>query len=146
MKLHHDAKIERLKQIHLFRNASKDGLKHLAETADEVTVKAGTEIIGQSHLNHDAYVIVSGSVDVTVDGHKVATIPEGELVGELGLFGHGPASATVTAAEEVTALVIPYNRFDQILDDTPGLAKEIAKELAGRLHAMDAEHAKHPDG
>ena len=59
------------------------------------------------------------------------------MVGELSLFGHGPASATVTTAEEVVALVIPDNRFDQILDDVPGLAKSIAIHLAARLHEMD---------
>lgn len=146
MRLHHDAKVERLKEIPLFRNASKDGLKHLSEAADEVDVSPGTELIGQGHRNHEAYVIVSGTVEIEVDGDKVATVPAGQIVGELGLFGHGPASATVTAIDEVSVLSIPYNRFDQILDETPGLAKEIARELAGRLHAMDQEHARHVDG
>lgn len=141
MKLHSDAKIERLKKIPLFAEADTKGLKHLAEAADEIDVSAGTVIISQGHLHHEAYVLISGSVRVEIDGESVATIPAGEMVGELGLFVGGAASATVTASEPVTALIIPYNRFDQILDDNPGMAKEMAKELARRLHAMDAQHS-----
>ncbi len=101
-------------------------------------MKAGATLIVQGRQHNEAYVITSGTVDVFVDGEAVATIADGELVGELSLFGHGPASATVTAASDVTALTIPGNRFDQIMDDNPAMTKTIAKHLAGRLHAMDA--------
>lgn len=143
MRLHHDAKIDRLKEIPLFKNATKEGLKHLAQAADEIDVKAGTQIIAQGQHNREASIIVSGSVKVEVDGEHVATIPTGEIVGELGLFGLGPSTATVTAAEHVTLLTIPYNRFDQILDDNPSMGVELARELAGRLFKMDVHHGEH---
>ena len=143
MRLHPDAKMDRLKEIPLFRNATKEGLIHLAQAADEIDVSSGTQINRQGHHNREASIIVAGSVDVHVDGEHVATIPAGEIVGELGLFGLGPSSATVTAAEDVTLLTIPYNRFDQILQDNPSMGIELARELAGRLFNMDADHAKH---
>ncbi|MBT8241016.1 MAG: cyclic nucleotide-binding domain-containing protein [Acidimicrobiia bacterium] len=143
MRLHHDAKIERLKQIPLFRNATKEALVHLAQAADEIDVSAGTQIIVQGHHNREASIIVSGAVEVKVDGELVAKIPAGEIVGELGLFGLGPATATVTATEDTTLISIPYNRFDQILEDNPPLVIELARELAGRLFRMDVHHASH---
>ncbi|MEZ5230647.1 MAG: hypothetical protein R2710_29440 [Acidimicrobiales bacterium] len=39
-------------------------------------------------------------------------------------------------------MVIPHNRFDQILDDNPALTKAVAKKLAMRLHEMDAHHGE----
>lgn len=138
MKLHHDAKIDRLKEVPLFSAATKEGLQHLASAADEISLSPGQQFIIQGRLNHEAYVILAGSVDVEIDGERVATIPTGEIVGELGLFGHRHASATVTAVDEVEVLSIPYNRFDQIMDDNPGLVKAMARELAGRLYRMDA--------
>ena len=143
MRLHEDAKIERLKQLPLFQNATKEGLLHLAQAADEIDVDEGTRIITQDRFNREAYIIVSGSVDIEVDGEHVATIPAGEIVGELGLFGHGPSSATVTAREPTRVLTIPYNRFDQILEDNPSMGIELARELAGRLFSMDMEHKRH---
>lgn len=138
MRLHHDAKTERISSIPLFRDAGMDALAHIAKAADEVEVVAGTDLITQGTIHYEGYVIVSGSVHVLIDGAQVATIGAGEIVGELSLFGHGPASATVRAVEPVVALAIPYNRFDQLLDENPTFVKAIAKELAGRLHAMDA--------
>jgi len=137
MQLHHDQKIERLKELKLFKDADNKALKHLANAADEIHVEAGRDLIKQGTHHFEGYLIMSGSVTAHVDGVQVATIPAGELVGELSLFGHGPASATVTSAEDVVALSIPYNQFDAILDENPSLAKLMAKELAGRLHAMD---------
>lgn len=137
--LHHpDAKIERLKSIELFSNADKKALDHLASAADEATLSPGQKLITEGHRHNEGYVIVSGSVQVDVGGETVAEVPAGELVGELALFGSNPiASATVTALTETSVLVIPYNRFDQILDDNPSLSKAIAKQLATRLQNMD---------
>lgn len=133
-----DAKIERLKSIPLFSHADKKALEHLASAADEVTVAAGTALITEDHRHNEGYVIVDGSVSVEVGGNKVAEVPAGELIGELALFGDDPvASATVKAVTETSLLVIPYNRFDQILDDNPSLTKAIAKQLASRLQKMD---------
>lgn len=143
MRLQHDAKIVRLRQISLFQNSTDEGLLHLAQAADEIDVPAGTQIIAQGQHNREASIIVSGSVDVMVDGDHVATIPAGEIVGELGLFGLGPSTATVTAAEDTTILTIPYNRFDQILEDNPSMGIELARELAGRLYNMDVDHGRH---
>lgn len=134
----HDAKIERLKAIPLFEHADKKALEHLASAADEVTVAAGTALIKEDHRHNEGYVIVDGTVIVEIDGQKVAEVPAGELIGELALFGESPvASATVKAKTETSVLVIPYNRFDQILDDNPILTKAIAKQLADRLQKMD---------
>ncbi len=141
-RLHEDAKVGRLKAIPLFADASRTALGHLAAAADEVSVAAGTTLIHQGHDHHEGYVVVSGTVDVIVDDETVAEVGEGELVGELGLFGQRPASATVRARTEVEVLVIPYNRFDQLLDDHPALTKTIATKLAARLHNMDRLHQR----
>lgn len=134
----HDAKIERLKNIPLFSRADKKALEHLASAADEVTVAAGTLLISEGHRHNEGYVIVEGEVSVEVGGSKVAEVPAGELVGELALFGSNPtASATVKATTETSVLVIPYNRFDLILDENPALTKAIAQQLANRLQKMD---------
>lgn len=135
---HPDAKIERLKNIALFEKADKKALSHLASAADEATLAPGQKLITEGHRHNEGYIILSGSMEVAVGGEVIAEIPAGELVGELALFGSNPvASATVTATTETAVLVIPYNRFDQILDDNPSLTKAIAQQLATRLQKMD---------
>lgn len=144
--LHHDAKLDRLKAIPLFANATSAGLEHLLMAADEISVPPDSVLIHQGHAHHEGYVIVSGTVGIAVNGEQVAEIGEGEIVGELGLFGQRPASATVTALTTLNALVIPYNRFDQILDDNPSMAKTMAIKLAARLHGMDVRRGTNSNG
>ena len=59
------------------------------------------------------------------------------MIGEIALLVHGPSSATVTAKTPMSLLVIPHDRFGQILADTPGLGLAIARELAQRLQSID---------
>ena len=134
-----DPKIDRLKTLTAFKDAEKRALEHLAAAADEVTVDAGHVLISQGHIHHEAYVLESGTAEVEIDGVVVAQIPAGELIGELGYFTQTPASATVRSSSEVSLLVIPYNRFEQILDENPKLLKSIAVHLAHRLVATDAK-------
>ncbi|MDH3680688.1 MAG: cyclic nucleotide-binding domain-containing protein [Acidimicrobiia bacterium] len=130
-------KEDRLRSLNLFKKADDKAIDHLASAADEVTVPAGKVLIQQDHNHNEIYVLMSGAASVVVEGEEVAEIPTGELVGELGFFVQGPASATVTTTAESDLLIIPYNRFDQILGDNPDLVRSIAEELAERLYAMD---------
>lgn len=132
-----DAKEERLRRLALFKGADRQAIDHLASAADEVTVKAGHTLITQGRHHQEMFVLESGSAMVEIDGQKVADIPAGEFVGELGYFTRGPASATVKTTAESEILVIPYNRFEQILDDNPQLVRTIVAELAERLQATD---------
>ncbi len=137
LKRQDDPKGERLLAIPLFASADKEALQHLESAIDEVEVKAGTVLYTQGHRHFEGYVLTSGTLSVSIDGNEVAEINGLEVIGEVALFGHNTASATVTAKTDASLLVIPYNRFDQILDENPALTKAIAKQLASRLNAMD---------
>lgn len=132
-----DPKEDRLRALDLFKAADDKAIRHLASATDEATLPAGRSLIQQDHNHHEIYVITDGTAVVEVDGTEVADIPAGEFVGELGYFVSAPASATVKAKTDLSVLIIPYNRFDQILDDNPPLVRAIATELAERLYAMD---------
>lgn len=134
-----DPKQERLKALRLFAGADQKALEHLASAVDEVTVKAGHELIRAGHHHSEMYVLASGSAIVEIEGDQVADIPAGEFVGELAFFNRTAATATVTTAEESDIMVIPFNRFDQILNDNPQLVRAIAAELADRLHVANQQ-------
>ena len=133
-----DPKEARLLAVPMFAKAEHKALQHLASAADEVSVQAGHVLIEQGHHNHEIYVLETGAASVEIDGNAIAEITAGEFVGELGFFVQGPASATVRAKTDLDLMVIPYNMFDQILDDNPSLVRAVATELANRLHATDA--------
>jgi len=132
-----DPKEDRLRKLPLFKGADKVAIDHLSSAADEVTVGAGHVLISQGHHHQEMFVLETGAAVVEIDGNQVAEIPAGEFVGELGYFTRSPATATVRTSAESEVLVIPYNRFEQILEDNPQLVRAIAAELADRLQQTD---------
>lgn len=132
-----DAKAERLRNLPLFKGAGDEAIQHLASGADEVTVEAGHTLISQGRHHQEMFVLESGEAVVEIDDIQVAKVAAGEFVGELGYFTKAPASATVRTVAECRLLVIPYNRFAQILDDNPRMVRAIVVELAERLQAAD---------
>lgn len=133
-----DPKIDRLGAAPLFSGCDKKALERLAQAIDTIDVAAGKTLIRQGAVHHEAFVIESGEADVLIDDNHVATIPAGEMIGEIGMLTKLAASATVTAKTDMTVLMIPHQRFAAVADDTPGMGMAIARELAQRLHATDA--------
>ncbi len=140
---HTDPKIERLARIPIFEHADGAAIRELAHVADEITVPAGTVLIKEGRLHAELFVIVAGEAVVTVGTTEVARLGDGEITGELSLFERRPANATVAAATEIDALVIPFNRMDAVMDADPTLVRAIARQLAHRLRMTDAHLRAH---
>ena len=132
-----DAKQERLKATKLFATLDRKELELVAEITTELTVPAGTVLAREGHAGHDAFVIVEGSVDISIEGTKVGSAGPGELVGEMALLLREQRQATLTAATEVDVLVIEPGHFDSLLERVPAVARQLVMSLARRLYDAD---------
>ena len=118
--LRKDAKIELLKGIPLFTGCSKRDLEEIARVTEEIHVDAGTVLIDEGQPGREAFVVVSGRLDVTRQGvGKVAEIGPGEVAGEMSLLSARPTSATVTATTPVHALRAGAADFVGLVDRMP---------------------------
>jgi CRP/FNR family cyclic AMP-dependent transcriptional regulator len=66
----------------------------------------------------------------------------GDVIGEQSGLDDGPRSASVIAVEPVEAVVVSGAAFRAFLDETPGAALAIARELSMRLRDADAKRAE----
>ena len=132
-----DLKIERLGQVALFKGLSRRELEQLAEIVDEVDVKAGRKLATEGEPAHVAYVIVSGTAAITVDGQQVGMVGPGEMVGEMGLIDGGVRAATVTAETDMDVYVIEPGRFRTLLDEVQSLSRNLLVAVTRRLRATD---------
>jgi CRP/FNR family transcriptional regulator, cyclic AMP receptor protein len=76
---------------------------------------------------------VSGHALVSVDDHQLSDLGPGDYFGEMALLDRRPRSATVTAASELTVLVLTQREFSQALSAVPGLSLVLLENLATRL-------------
>lgn len=132
--------LDHLANVPLFSACSKKELQKIAKVADEVTVAEGRDLTVQDQAAREAFVIVEGSATVRRNGRKIATLGPGNVVGELGLLDRGPRTATVTADEEVTVLVLGPREFSGLLDEVPTISHKIMKSLAAKVRELDKQN------
>jgi thioredoxin-dependent peroxiredoxin len=106
-----------------------------------VTFKDGDTIISEGAEGNTAFLIVSGSVEVSVHHGStekiLATLNAGEVFGEMCLIEPGPRSATVRALTDTECLATSYDEFIASLHDDPQLAIHFTKTLVRRLRLMN---------
>src|SRR3989475_3427846 len=73
------------------------------------------------------------------DGREVilSVLSEGDFFGEMSLIDEEPRSAHVIAMEDSNLLVIRREDFQVILQQSPGIALALLRELSRRLRRVD---------
>jgi CRP-like cAMP-binding protein len=116
-------------------------LDALAAAARPVTFDRGAQLITEHDLGDSMYLIMEGTVTVTVresgKDRQVATLKAGELIGEMSLLTGAPRAATVTAASPVAALEIGKAAIAPLLRAEPALFDRFASMLEKRQRELD---------
>jgi len=105
-----------------------------------VVFKAGDTIIAKGDDGATAFLIVTGSVEVSIGQGKARTLGvlnAGEVFGEMCLIEPGPRSATVKAATDVECLATSYEEFIKAIEDQPERSATFMKALVKRLRRMN---------
>jgi len=128
-----DEYLQYLVSVPLFSNCTKSQLREIGKVANQLDLPAGKVLATQGEVGLELFVVLEGTASVTRDGHRVATVTAGHVVGELAVLSHRPRNATVVAETAMRVLVLTHAGLDQLLDDIPGLAKHLLYEVVGRL-------------
>lgn len=134
-----DEKLDLLHRIPLFSGFDRRRLERLGMLADEVDVPAGKVLMRQGDSGSDMMVLVRGSVSVARDGARINTLGPGDFFGEIALVDGGPRTATVSAEEPSTLLVITHRDFHSMMDEFPEVAGQVMNALANRVRTLDPD-------
>ncbi|MCU4186871.1 cyclic nucleotide-binding domain-containing protein [Acidiferrimicrobium sp. IK] len=136
-RLQRNDKIERIKRLSILEGLSRSDLAAIAEVVVEEEVSAGGVLTREGQQGGVAYVIVSGTAEVTRGGRSLAVVGPGEVVGEMSLLDGEPRTATVTATTDLQVLVVDATDFNALLAEVPRLAFAILGTLARRIRTLD---------
>lgn len=101
------------------------------------TYKAGETVFREGDDGYVMYVVVDGSVKLSVTGRSIEKVGKGGVFGEMALIDSSPRSATAVAVTDCTLVSVTSERFKTLVQETPGFALEIMKIMASRLRSMD---------
>ncbi len=127
-----------LYQVDLFKDLSPQSLVRLAGIVQEVSFFQGEELFQQGDEGDSLYLVCSGTIDIIVDGNKVASLTKNACLGEMALVGGQPRSAAAVVAEDATLLRLWSEDFDQLLATEPEVPLALLKTLSARLRMISA--------
>jgi CRP/FNR family transcriptional regulator, cyclic AMP receptor protein len=103
----------------------------------------GAFLFHEGDPGHDVIIVGDGHAKVTLTspgGREVVleVCGPGELLGELSAIDGGPRSASASALEPMTALIVSHTDFLRFVDDHPGVATLLLQLLAERLRGSSS--------
>lgn len=122
-----------LGRVPLFARCSRRELAEIARIAGERQFRAGEELTREGEPGEFFYVLLEGAVDVYRGEEKIATMGQGDFIGEIALVGHSARTATVRTASPVRALVIHERAFRSLIGRQPDVQVKVLDALGERL-------------
>jgi CRP-like cAMP-binding protein len=133
MQLHKDQKVEAIKHVPLFSKLSKKGLQEVASVADEIDLPEGKALTREGERGREFFVLLEGQAVVRQNDKQLATLGQGDFLGEIALVTKLPRTATVTTTSPVRALVITDRDFSSLLRRSPEVGQGVLEALGERL-------------
>jgi len=132
-----------LARVDLFSGLRKKELTEVAKCCREARYSPGSVLISQGEKGSGLFILTKGTVRITrtnsPDGAEevLGTAGMADIIGEMALLDDMPRSATVTAVDDVSALVLPFGEFRRIfryiLSTDPDVALDMMAVLSRRL-------------
>ncbi|HEY7730771.1 MAG TPA: cyclic nucleotide-binding domain-containing protein [Gaiellaceae bacterium] len=130
-----------LRKVPLFSTLDDPELERIASEFRERSFAPGDAIAIEGAEGLTFFVIEDGEVTITAQGKEVARLGPGDHFGEIALVDKGPRTATVTAATDMRAHMLPIWSFRPIVEGNPALGWKLLESLAGRLRTIEERPA-----
>jgi glutamate/tyrosine decarboxylase-like PLP-dependent enzyme len=122
----------------LLESLSPEERKRIVARGAPQRIAAGETVIEQWDASQDFFLIQQGTVDVLVDGARVAQLGPDEFFGEIAALDWGagfgyPRIAEVVAAEPLEVLVYPDGRLQELIAEVPAVERVIRAAVEYRL-------------
>ncbi|MDA3963106.1 MAG: cyclic nucleotide-binding domain-containing protein [Planctomycetota bacterium] len=137
-----------LARYSLFAGLGEEHLCFVLEGMGRVRYQPGDKIVEQGSKGDSVYFILSGSVEIVVDGVAIAGLDEGSQFGEMHLIDVQTRSATVRALTRVDALTLSNQDLLALrrrnADACIMILMNCARDVSRRLRAMNKRFAATP--
>jgi len=145
-------RLKTLKRVELFAQMTDKELRKLAARLKYAPFAKGNVIAKQgTPAQHWLFVIINGEAEVFLEGTNsekcsLSILTKGDFFGEMSLMTGSPRAASVIAKTDVECYRLDKEGFEEIMQERPVIAEEIAHilvtrraELDSALHNLDEE-------
>jgi CRP-like cAMP-binding protein len=122
-----------LREIPLLEGISDRDVGVIARLFDDLDVDPGSHLITEGSFAHEFFIILSGSVEVSIDGTVVTTLGPGDFFGEVALMEHVRRTASVVTTERSRLAVLSREAFEEVEQSMPSVAQHLREATAARM-------------
>ena len=138
-----EQEVELIRQFPIFSKIQPAMQKLLCFSADRLKFDAGQVIFNAGDVGDSAYVIIEGTVEISVPTPSgpivINEMGKNDLLGEIAIVGEVPRTATAKALSKLETLKISKELFMKIIHENPDAAIELVKILAARLASTTSQ-------
>lgn len=131
-----DDLVAELSQSYLFSELPARHLKKIAAAMQVRKVSEGEVLIREGTHSREFFVILEGTVDITVRNHRRASGARGDFFGELAIIGKSARTATVTVTTPSRIAAMDAKDFEHLIESEPKIALHMVHVLARRLEEL----------
>lgn len=128
-------------ETRIFDGLSPEQGRRLAGSCGHARFDAGQTIFRQGEERDELYLVLSGEVEVEIDGTRVGTVRTGECLGEVALLEDCCHSATARAVTAVEAAVLGRSELLNLVRRRPDIGvilyRNLARDLGTKLQRAD---------
>jgi CRP-like cAMP-binding protein len=134
--------LDLIRRVPLFSQLTLVQAESLSQSCSKRRYKRGDLIVEQNKNGNALYIILNGRVRVVMTDQKgreviLATLREGDYIGEMSLIDSQTHSATVSAEVVTDILVLERENFMRCLQESSQTAMSVMRGLVRRLRSAD---------
>lgn len=132
-----DERIAALQGCAFFEGLPREALRVLAMTSRPLVCPAGETLFEEGEEDTDAFVLVAGAAEAVktlAGGRRVelGRFGPGDVVGEFAMLAGVPRSASVVVRQDLTALRVSREAFEELVRAWPEVALRFMRMLVLR--------------
>ncbi len=133
--------VESLARIPFFAGLDTPALERVAAGTRTRRFRRGEIVFHAGDPGDALFIIVSGEVKISLPSEEgdeaiIATLGPGDVFGELALLDGAPRSATASALIATEAVVLPRDRFRELIATEPAVRDTLLASIAGELRRL----------
>jgi CRP/FNR family transcriptional regulator, cyclic AMP receptor protein len=118
----------RLTAIPIFSQLSDEEANRLATFATETSAAEGQILMKEGDYSTELIAIEEGTADVIRGGQKIASLKQGDLIGEMGLLEREPRNADVIATSPMRLMKLTHWEIRRMSEATVDRIKQIIEQ------------------
>ncbi|KAI8830074.1 hypothetical protein BJ741DRAFT_364483 [Chytriomyces cf. hyalinus JEL632] len=137
-----------LKKVPFLKYEENDGNRQefydmIIDCLEEQTYPAKTFIIREGEEGRHMYFLLTGSLEVSVQGRPVTNINEGSFFGEMALIAQIPRTASIMTKTPCCAYSLSSTDFNSIIERFPQVSRRISIISDERMKKIEEERERH---